>query len=89
MKKRISHISILQQGIVLAAFYGLLSLIIVPFIIIGGLLHGNVLALLGIFLPVFYSIMGFIFGVIIAFVYNLVASWTGGIELTFTDPPQQ
>lgn len=87
MKKRISNISVLQAGIVHGTTMGLISLIIVPFIIIGGLLHGNVIALLAIFLPVFYAILGFIAGIIFAFVYNLVAGWTGGIELTFSDAP--
>jgi hypothetical protein len=87
MKKRISHVAVLQQGIVLAVMYGLLSLIAVPFIIIAGLAHGGFGAIFAIFLPVVYAIVGFIVGVITAFVYNLVAGWTGGIELTFTDVP--
>ena len=32
-------------------------------------------------MPVIYAIMGFITGVIGAFVYNLVAKWIGGIEV--------
>jgi hypothetical protein len=35
-----------------------------------------------IFLPIIYAVLGFIGGVIAAFVYNLVAKWTGGIEFT-------
>jgi hypothetical protein len=90
MKKRISHISVLQQGIVCAVLYGLLSLIAVPFLILGALFgHGGAGAILFIFLPIVYAIVGFIAGVITAFVYNLVAGWTGGIELTFSDAPQQ
>ena len=88
MKKRITHVSPLQQGIVLAVMYGLLSLIAVPFIIIGMLLnHGGFGAIFAIFLPIVYAIAGFIVGVITAFIYNLVACWTGGIELTLTDVP--
>lgn len=34
-------------------------------------------------LPLFYGIMGFIGGVINAFVYNIVAGLTGGISLEF------
>lgn len=35
----------------------------------------------GIFMPVFYGIFGFIFGVIAAAIYNLIARWIGGIEV--------
>ena len=35
--------------------------------------------------PVFYGVMGFVFGVIGAAIYNLVAKWTGGIEFTVED----
>ena len=35
----------------------------------------------GIFLPVFYGVFGFIFGVISAAIYNLIARWIGGIEV--------
>ena len=31
--------------------------------------------------PIFYGVMGFIVGVIGAFVYNIVAGWVGGIEV--------
>jgi hypothetical protein len=32
-----------------------------------------------IFAPILYALMGFLTGVVGAFVYNLVASWVGGI----------
>ena len=35
----------------------------------------------GIFMPVFYGLFGFIFGVISAAIYNLIARWIGGIEV--------
>ena len=35
----------------------------------------------GIFMPVFYGVFGFIFGVISAAIYNLIARWIGGIEV--------
>ena len=86
MKKRITNISPLQFGIVMGILYGIISLIIVPFLFIGMLFgHGGLGAVFVIFLPIVYAVMGFILGVITAFVYNLVAQWTGGIELTFSD----
>ena len=35
----------------------------------------------GIFMPVFYGIFGFVFGIISAAIYNLIAHWIGGIEV--------
>jgi len=34
-----------------------------------------------LFLPILYAVMGFIMGVIGAFIYNVVARWVGGIEV--------
>jgi len=87
MKKRLTYISPLQAGIVQGVVLGIISLIFVPFIIIGGLFHGGIGTIFFIFLPVVYAVMGFIMGIISAFVYNLVAKWTGGLELVFTDVP--
>jgi len=42
----------------------------------GGLMIG-----MGVFMPIIYGAMGFIFGVIGAALYNLVARWIGGIEV--------
>jgi hypothetical protein len=88
MKKRLTYISPLQAGIVHGVVMGVVSLIFVPFIILGALIsHGGFGAIFAIFLPIVYTIVGFIVGIIVAFVYNLVAKWTGGFELVFTDVP--
>jgi hypothetical protein len=88
MKKRISYVSPLQQGIVLGVLYAIISLVLVPFLLIATLLgHGGLGAIFVIFLPIVYGIAGFIAGVIVAFIYNLVARWTGGIEFVLTDVP--
>ena len=36
---------------------------------------------MGIFMPIIYGVMGFVFGVLGAAVYNLIARWIGGIEV--------
>lgn len=36
---------------------------------------------MGLFMPVIYGVMGFIFGIIGAAIYNLIARWIGGIEV--------
>jgi len=99
MKKRLTHIAPLKCGLTLAALYALIAVVILPFFLIAGCIgslaggRSGLPALLfgigAIFLPVLYGVLGFIFGVISAFIYNLVAQWTGGIELTLEDAAPQ
>jgi hypothetical protein len=44
-------------------------------------LAGGVLLLMSLLFPIFYGVMGFIFGVVTAAIYNLVAQWIGGLEV--------
>lgn len=101
------RIAPLQAGKMLAALYGLLSLVIVPIMLAamgvsalvargnGGAGAPAIPLMLGmgvgfvIFIPVLYAFIGFLAGVIGAFVYNLLAKWMGGFELEFesTTPP--
>src|SRR3954449_10297148 len=46
-----------------------------------GALAGGVMIFLGLMIPVFYGLCGFVFGIITAVVYNLIAGWIGGIEV--------
>ncbi len=100
MNKRLTHVSPLQLGIVLAVVSGLLSLVFVlPMVgiasLVGTLGHQNAgmpPIFAGIFcllLPVFYAVFGFIGGVLGGFIYNLVVKLTGGIEFTTEDAPQE
>ncbi len=45
----------------------------------------GVMVALIIFMPIAYGAMGFIFGALGAVVYNLVAKWTGGLEIELLD----
>ncbi len=47
-----------------------------PVAMVAGLLLG-----MGIFMPIIYAVMGFIFGVIGAALYNLIARWVGGFHV--------
>ena len=99
MKKRLANIDPLQCGIVLAALYFCLSLLFIPFFLLMSVVaahnpqfaqqSGNPMASLGlvfvVLVPVFYTILGFIGGVIAALVYNLIAKLTGGLEFTTVD----
>jgi hypothetical protein len=44
-----------------------------------GMMYGGGFAI--IILPIMYGVCGFIGGAIVAWVYNLVAGWIGGIEI--------
>ena len=98
MNKRIKRIAPLKTGIVLGVLYALMSLIMVPFMMIAGvgiaaaskqagtpLPFAFLFGIGALFLPILYGVIGFIFGVIAAAIYNLVAKWTGGIEVTVED----
>jgi hypothetical protein len=98
MTKRLQHIAPVQLGIVLATLYGAISLIIVPFIILfflfgaksqsnAGGFPGGIFAI--ILIPLLYAGAGFIGGIIVAAVYNLLARFSGGIEFTLADVPQR
>jgi hypothetical protein len=50
----------------------------------GGAIAGVVMAVL---IPVVYACIGFVTGAIAGLVYNLVASWLGGIELELQAGP--
>ena len=39
----------------------------------------------GVPTPIFYGVMGFIFGIIAACVYNLIAKFTGGLKFEVRD----
>lgn len=85
-------------GVLLAVLALFMLLLYLPFVIIGGATlasgmgeigsGGGIIGMYLLFLvlgPIIYGVMGFVGGVISAAVYNLVAKFTGGLELTFTD----
>ncbi len=91
-KKRLKSVSPLQAGIVLGALYAVLGLIgaffMLPVMLLGGSDNlGPIGVGLGIIiaLPIAYGIGGFIGGAICAFVYNIIAKMTGGLEFSFED----
>lgn len=47
----------------------------------GAVAMGGMMLVMGLLMPVFYGVFGFIFGVISAALYNVIARWIGGIEV--------
>ena len=84
MKKQLIRISILQSSKIMTALYVLMgfiyTLIGIPMIIFGN----NQVRIIGIFYllgPVIAGVFGWIFFVIFAAIYNLLAKWLGGFEV--------
>jgi hypothetical protein len=88
MKKQLSRISILQSSKIATALYVLTgfiyTLIGIPILIFGNE-KLRVLAIIYILMPIIMAIFGFVFFVIFAAIYNLLAKWLGGIEVEVTD----
>jgi uncharacterized protein YacL len=96
MKKRLTHITPLRAGVVLGILYGILglivALIIAPVMLLTTALAGKAPmpaafggAFIVILIPVLYALIGFIGGIIMAALYNLIAKWTGGLEFELSD----
>ena len=88
MKKQLIRISVIQSSKIATALYVLMgfiyTLIGIPMIIFGG----NPLRVVGIiylFMPVIMGIVGFVFFVIFAAIYNVLAKQLGGFEFEFKD----
>jgi|SRR5580658_5574899 hypothetical protein len=88
MKKQVVRISILQSSKIMTALYVLMGLIYtlisIPMMIFGS---GpiRVMGMVYFFMPVLMGIFGFIFFVIFAAIYNLLAGWLGGVEVEVKD----
>jgi len=94
MTTRISSIGIMQTAKTMAGLYGFIGIIggVVAFVFylvaparsVGG--PGILMAILAlILLPIIYAIFGYIAIAIGAWIYNFVASKTGGVEFTTTN----
>lgn len=88
MKKQIVSISILQSSKIFTALYFLMGFLYtlagIPMIIFGTQ-PIKVMGIIYLFGPIFSAVFGFIFFVIFAAIYNLLAIWLGGIEVEVRD----
>lgn len=94
------RIGVLSVGKMMACIYALLGLIVGAFMslfsLAGLALEGPeragpaIFATIGaiVFLPVMYGAMGFLGGALMAALYNLFASFAGGIQMEFTSVNQ-
>lgn len=103
-KLRIMHIPPVRFGLVLGLINGFVGMIVAPVLLLslGAATTAADLnyapKLLGIpwlfagagalFMPFIHAVGGFLFGVLLAMVYNFAARWTGGIEIVFDESPR-
>ena len=80
MMTEIKRLGILSVGKVCAITYGFLGLLILPFALIA-FIANPAEGVFMIVMALLYAVMGFVFGVIFAALYNLAAKICGGIQL--------
>jgi hypothetical protein len=90
MKKQIIRISILQSSKIATILYFLMGLIYVligiPMIIFGND-QFRIIGIIYCAMPFLLAAFGFLFFVIFAAVYNVIAKWVGGMEFEVVDVP--
>ena len=90
--QRIKSVGVLSCAKMLGVLYGCMGLLLIPIALIGGLasmatqqtngaIGGAAMLAFGIIAPFLYGGMGFVFGAIGAWIYNLIAKRLGGIEI--------
>ena len=91
-KRRVKRIGVLQTSLVSSLVLFFVSLLfVIPIALIMGVIGGIageefpafpfIGAAFMIFVPFIYAIMGFIMTAISCLIYNMVAKWTGGVEI--------
>lgn len=99
MKRTIKSINPLQCGKILGAIYGAFSLLLLPLFIVIALMSlltepspGTaapafvftlILLGFGIVAPIFYAVMGFVTGLVGAWLFNVAARFVGGVPVEF------
>jgi len=84
MKLKLKRFEVLKAGYILGLLYLLLSaFILVPILLISiAFGHPNALGVgMVIVLPLIYGLIGFVGGMIMAALYNLVSKMIGGLEV--------
>lgn len=89
MRRQIVRLSVGQTSKVLAAMYGLMGVVLVPFFLLAALsgpAGGGMSLGFALVMPVIYAALGYVFVAIGCAVYNFVARHLGGIEFELDGP---
>ena len=89
---RLKSMGVMSVGKMMAIIQGAIGLIFLRIFLIAGVagalagkgqnaIAGGVMLVFAVMIPVFYAGIGFVMGILMALIYNLVASKIGGIEL--------
>ena len=85
-------VDVLSCAKIAGVFYACLALLFIPMVLIMVVASADSpqpyspmgalgLVLLAIFAPVLYGLLGFVFGALTAWLYNVTSKWVGGIRL--------
>jgi hypothetical protein len=91
MERELKSVAVVQTGKILGILYGLMGglmgVLMIPFMLIGAIAEPkSIIAMLPMFfMLMFYPVMGFVGGIIMAALYNLVSKWVGGLRFTVAD----
>ena len=79
---RIKKLTIGQTGKFMAAFYGLITIAILPFMLLVAVGSGDFPRWIPLMLlTLIYPILGYIVGILSAFIFNIAAKLSGGLEV--------
>lgn len=100
-KRRVISISVVQAGLVMGGLYAPIALVFSLLLLVFGVLAllvgagssdaaaalggGLGMIVIAVIIPIVYGAMGFVGGVVVAAIYNLIAKFTGGIEVTVAE----
>ncbi len=95
---RIRSVGVLSVAKIAGLLYTGLGVLLVPIFLLVGLVGAMAskqntglgmagMLVLAVCAPFFYGGIGFLFGALSAFLYNLVAGWVGGVEIELQEAP--
>jgi hypothetical protein len=92
MKKRLTRVAPLRAAIVLGILGGFIGVLFAPIFLVAAFFspkEGNSTVIAGlaiaVLMPFFFAAIGFLSGLLGAALYNLVAKWTGGLQVDLVD----
>lgn len=84
---RITRVAVHQTSKTLAVVYFFLGFVYIPFMFLanfGSAPDEQIPAIVIWLMPVFLAVLTYVAIALVSAVYNAVAKWVGGVELTFT-----